>query len=193
MSRLALGLLLWSLVHLFPALAPAAKGRLISRYGENSYKGIFGLLIILSLYLTISGWMSLTPVEPDVLAEVYTPAEWTVYPAGLMVLIGFVLFMAPYPPNNFKRLLRHPQLLGVACWAVGHLLAAGTARAILLFGVLTVWALLEILAINRREGPWQRPEKAPFKNDLALVVFSVLAYMAFLFTHHLIFGGSALT
>ena len=44
-------------------------------------------------------------------------------------------------PNNVKRLLRHPQLTGVALWGIGHLLANGESRSIILFGGLGAWAI----------------------------------------------------
>jgi len=124
---------------------------------------------------------------------IFTPPDWGVYAAGVLVAIGFILFLAPYPANNIKRALRHPQLIGMVSFAVGHLVAVGTARAILFFAGLGVWAVIEILVINRRDGEWIKPEKAPFKKDVVLVMFSLLVYMAFLYTHHLIFGGSPLT
>ncbi len=193
MTRFVLGLLLWSVAHFIPGLAVDFRKSLINRIGENPYKGVFGLLVVVALYLIISGWQSMTPVAPDVLEMIFTPPEWGVYAAGLLVLIGFILFLAPYPPNNFKRILRHPQLVGVVSFCVGHLLAIGTARAIVLFAGLGVWAIIEIFLINRRDGEWIKPAGAPIKKDAALVLFSVLVYMAFLFTHHLVFGGSPLT
>ena len=193
MTRLVLGLLLWSVVHFIPGLAVDFTKNLIHRIGENPYKGIFALLMVVSLYLIISGWQSMTPVAPDVLEMIFTPPDWGVYAAGLLVMIGFILFLAPYPPNNIKRILRHPQLIGVVSFSVGHLFAVGTARAILLFSGLAVWSIIEIVLINRRDGEWVKPARAPLKKDVALVVFSALVYMAFLYTHHLIFGGSPLT
>jgi uncharacterized membrane protein len=192
MTRLAIGVLLWSLVHFIPSIAAEFKKALFNRYGENAYKGPFAVLMIISLYLIISGWKSLTPVEPEVLNAIYTVPEWGGHAAALLVLISFVLFFAPYPANNIKRLMRHPQLAGVAIWGVGHLLAVGTARAMVLFGGFTIWALIEIVLINKRDGTWVKPEKAPFKNDVALVTFAVLAYLAFLYTHHMLFGGTNL-
>ena len=193
MTRLVLGVLVWSIVHLIPGLATDFKKNMLSRYGEYPYKGVFTLLMIVSLYLIITGWGSMTPVEPAVLDVVYTAPEWGAHAAGLLTLIGFILFLAPYPPNNFKRILRHPQLIGMICWGAGHLLAIGTARAIVLFGGLTIWSVLEILALNHRDGPWVAPGKVSHRNDLTMVLFSVLAFMAFLYTHHLLFGGSPLT
>jgi len=192
MTRLAFGVLLWSLVHLIPSLAVEFRKRVITRYGEYPYKGVFTLLMIVSLYLIISGWSSLTPVEPEVLDVVYVVPEWSGHVAALLILIGFILFFAPYPPNNIKRMMRHPQLIGLIFWGAGHLVAVGTVRAIVLFGGLTAWALIEIVMINRRDGQWMKPARAPVRNDLALVLFSVLAYMVFLFTHHLLFGGTDL-
>jgi len=192
MIRLAIGVLLWSLVHFFPALAPDLKKSMVNRYGEYAYKGVFTLFMIISLYMIISGWGSMTPTEPEVLNAIYTAPEWGAKAAAVLVLVGFILFLAPYPPNNFKRMLRHPQLFGFACWGLGHLLAVGTARSIVLFGGLTLWALIEIFLINKRDGVWVRPDKAPFRNDVAMVLFSVLTYLAFLYTHHLLFGGTNL-
>lgn len=192
MTRLVIGVLLWSLVHFVPSLAAEFKKAMVNRYGENAYKGLFGVLAIVSLYLIISGWKSLTPVEPEVLNAIYTVPEWGGHAAALLVLISFVLFFAPYPPNNVRRLMRHPQLTGVAMWGLGHLLAVGTARAIVLFGGLTIWALIEIFLINKRDGTWVKPERAPLKKDVTLVAFAVLVYLAFLYTHHMLFGGTNL-
>ena len=89
-------------------------------------------------------------------------------------------------------MFRHPQLIGFIALGVGHLIAIGTARVIVLFGGLTAWALIEIYLINKRDGVWVKPDKAPLKNDVTMVLFSILAYMAFLYTHHLLFGGTNL-
>ena len=192
MTRLAMGILVWSFIHLIPAFATDFRGALIRRFGEYQYKGLFTVFMVISLYLIISGWSSMTPVDPIVLDAVYTAPEWGGHAAAFLILIGFILFFAPYPANNIKRIWRHPQLIGFICWGVGHLLAVGTARSIVLFGGLSVWALIEIILINRRDGVWIKSPEAPFKKDVTLVVFSVLVYMIFLFTHHLLFGGTNL-
>jgi len=180
------------MVHFIPGIAVDFKKTMVDRFGEYPFKGLFTVLMVVSLYLIISGWGSMTPVEPEILVPLYTAPEWGGHAAAVLVLIGFVLFLAPYPPNNFKRLLRHPQLIGMVSWGVGHLLAVGTTRAIVLFAGLSVWAILELLVINRRDGVWVKPDKVPLKKDIALVLFSVLAYLAFLYTHHMLFGGTEL-
>ena len=187
MTRLALGVLLWSVVHFFPAAATGLKKSLVSRVGEYPYKGIFTLVTVLSLYLIITGWQS------TVVVEIYAVPDWGGYAAAALTLLAFILFFAPYPANNFKRIVRHPQLIGTALWGLGHLLSNGDSRSIVLFGGLTAWAIVEILLINRRDGDWIKPIKASLLKDFSLILFSVLTYAAVLFTHHLLFGGEPLT
>lgn len=186
MTKLALGMLLWSIVHLIPALFGGARKKLIARIGENPYKGLFTVLTLLSLYLIVSGWKASPP------EIVYLPPAWGRYLTLLLTLVGFVLLLAPYSHNNFKRLLRHPQLTGVLLWGVGHLFANGESRSLLLFGGMAMWALAEILLINRREGAWQKPEPAPLKNDVVRVVAGLIAFAIMMTAHQWLFGFSPL-
>jgi len=188
MTRLAFGILLWSIVHIYPAVAVNSRKNLIDRIGEYPYKGVFTFLVIFSVYLIISGWESTAPEQ-----IFYSAPEWGGRAAGLLVFVGFILFFAPYPPNNLKRILRHPQLIGTVCWGAGHLLATGSPRSIVLFGGLTAWALVEIVLMNRRDKVWIKPDKVSHLKDLSLVLFGSLIYTAFLFTHSMLFGGDPLT
>jgi uncharacterized membrane protein len=182
MTRLVLGVSLWSITHLLPALFPRLRLNLTGRLGENGYKGIFTLLMVLAIYLIISGWRGTIPTP------VYLPPTWGRHLTALLVLVGFILFFAPYPPNNIKRLLRHPQLTGVALWGVGHLFANGEGRSIVLFGGLAVWAIAEIVLINRRDRAWTAPAPAPRRNDVALVVGGLVAYVLVAAAHQWLFG-----
>lgn len=184
MTKLILGVLLWSIVHLFPALAPEVRGSIVRKLGENPYKIVFALLMVLALYLIISGWRATTP------EMVYVPPDWGRHAAALLVLIAFILFAAPYPPNNIKRVLRHPQLIGLVCWGAGHLLANGELRSLVLFGGLTLWALIEIPLINRREGSRERTGPAPLRNDVLLVAGGIVFYVIVLYAHPWLFGAA---
>jgi len=184
MTKLALGIVLFSLVHLVPALFAGARQGLIARIGEKPYKGLFAVLSLFTLFLIVSGWKATVP------AIVYLPPAWGRYLTLLLTLAGFVLFLAPYTHNNFKRLLRHPQLTGVLLWGVGHLFANGEDRSLLLFGGLALWALAEMLLINRRDRAWQKPEPAPLKNDVVRVVVGIVAFAAMAAAHQWLFGFS---
>ena len=184
MNKLMLGVLVWSFTHLIPATFPALKRFLVARLGENPYKGIFTLLMVLAIYLIISGWKIAVP------ESIYLPPAWGRHATALLMLIGFVLFFAPYPANNIKRALRHPQLTGVACWGIGHLLANGEGRSIVLFGGLALWAIIEMVAINRRDGAWTPPAAVARKNDFVLVAAGLVAYVIAAAAHQWLFGFS---
>ncbi len=190
MTRLALGVLLWSVVHFIPALAVDFKKNVVNRIGEQPYKGVFALLMVFSLYLIISGWKSIGIEVPDGTEVIFTSPSWGKPAAALLVLIGYILFLAPYQPSNIKRLMRHPQLAGMLCWGVGHVLALGTARAMVLFGGLAGWAIIETVLLNHRDGNWLKPDRVAFKKDVAIVLFGILAYMVVGFSHHFLFGVS---
>ncbi len=184
MLKLTLGVLLWSGTHLFPALAAGPRKRLVDRLGENGYKGLFAVAMVISIYLIISGWKA-TPPE-----FLYIPPAWGRHAAALLVLIAFVLFSASHGRNNIKRFVRHPQLGSVALWGVAHLLANGESRSIVLFGGLALWAVVEIVLINRREGAWVKPDPAPRRKDVIAVVAGVVVYAVFAHLHQWLFGFS---
>jgi uncharacterized RDD family membrane protein YckC len=89
--------------------------------------------------------------------------------------------------------MRHPQLVGMACWGIGHLAYNGDMRSVVLFGGLATWAVIQMFLLNRRDPTWVQPNNVPLNRDLGLVLFATLVYMTFLYTHHLLFAGTPLT
>lgn len=184
MTKLVLGVLLWSVMHFIPAVAADFRNKLVSGIGEKPYKGIFALAMVLALYLVISGWKATIP------EFVYLPPAWGRHLTALLVLISFILFIAPYHATNLKRYLRHPQLSGVALWGFAHLLANGEGRSIELFGGLALWAVAEIILLNRRDGAWVKPDPVPRKKDLVLLVAGFTTYLIVALAHQWLFGFS---
>ncbi|MFT7461024.1 MAG: putative membrane protein, partial [Planctomycetota bacterium] len=70
---------------------------------------------------------------------------WVNYFTLILVFIAFVLFVAAQVKTNIKRVLRHPQLTGLVFWCIGHLLANGDSRSLVLFLGLLIWAKLQII------------------------------------------------
>lgn len=184
MTKLVLGVLLWSVTHLVPAVAVDFRRNLIGRMGENPYKGVFTLVMVFSIYLIISGWKATLP------EFLYVPPSWGRHAASLLVLIAFILFAASHGQNNIKRFIRHPQLTAVAVWGIAHLLANGESRSIVLFGGLALWAIIDIALLNRRDGAWRKPDPAPRKKDVVAVAAGLVVYLVIAKLHQWMFGFS---
>ena len=184
MNLLITGIAVWCVVHLFPSVMPAKREALIGRLGENVYRGLFALIILASLVLIVLGWRSATPA-----AVFAPPLQGGPIVAGL-VFLAFVLFVAARARTNLKRVLRHPQLTGVFVWSVAHLLANGDSRSIALFCSFGIWAVLEIVLINRRDGAWIKPEAVPIQSDFTVVIIAAVAYAVLFYFHEALFGVS---
>ncbi len=186
MIALILGMLLWGGAHLVPSVARPFRASLIESLDAKKYQGLFALAILTSLALIIFGWRSTPPVP------VYGVPSWGRMAAILLVFPALILFIASGVPTNIKRMIRHPQLAGVVVWSVGHLLANGESRSLILFGGMGLWAIVEMGTINRRDGEWQRPEPTPISGDLKPVLAAAIAYGVLLFAHPYLSGVSAM-
>jgi uncharacterized membrane protein len=185
MALLILGVMLWAAAHLFPTLGLNLRARIIQRLGEGPYRGFFSFVIVLAVILMVLGWNSATPTL------VYRAPSLGPPLTGMLMLIAMVLFFAARPKTNIKRALRHPQLIGVFVWALAHLLANGDSRSVVLFGGLGIWTIVQIIATNRRDGPWKKPDPVSARMDAIPVVIGVVAYAVLLWAHPWLFGVSA--
>lgn len=184
MSLLIAGVVLWSVVHLVPAVLPEVRANLIDKFGEGPYKGLFALDIIIALALIVFGWKAATPTP------IYTPPLYGSSTPSIFLIFAVLLFVASSTPNNLKRYVPHPQMTGVLFWSAGHLLTNGDSRSIVLFGGFAIWAILERLFINKRDGQWQRPESVPLLKDAITAVVTFAVIVAILYFHASLFGVS---
>jgi uncharacterized membrane protein len=186
MALFLAGITLFCIVHLFPALAPASRENLTFKLGENAYKAIFSLLILGGLVMIVFGWKATTP------RSLYVPPLAPGIVPTLLVFAGLVLFFASQMKGYLKRVLRHPQMIGTLLWASSHLMTNGDSRSVTLFGSLAVWAILEIVLCNRRDGPRKELPPASLKADLVAIVVGAVAFGLLGHFHVKLFGVSPL-
>jgi len=179
---IVLGLVIWSAVHLIPAAAPGLKAKWVQALGPYGYKGSFSLLIIGAVVLMVMGWRHSLPIYLYTLSD--TIDRTTI---GIMAFAA-VLFVAAKLPTRIKRIIRHPQLTGVAFWALAHLLANGDSRSVTLFGGLLLWSIVEIALINRREGPWIKPPPSGLLYDLIVLALGAALFSGLIFVHPYLSG-----
>jgi len=177
MALLALGILIFALVHFIPSLAPTIKAGAIKRMGEGGYKGSFSLLLLASFGLIIFGWRSAIP------ETVYMPPVAAHHFALGLMLFAFLLLAISSRKSRLRLFIRHPQLSGVALWGVSHLLLNGDSRSVVLFAGMTLWALFEIVAINRRDGVWIKGEVPSWGAELVNVIIAAITVAVVVYLH----------
>ena len=106
----------------------------------------------------------------------------------LLVLIAFVLFGSAQYQTRIKRLIRHPMLTGVVVWACAHLMLNGDSRSVLLFGGLGLWAILEIVFINRRDRDWVKPPSPNWLQEFKGLAISLVIFVVVVMLHPYIAG-----
>lgn len=163
MLLLILGVLLWAGAHFFKRAMPDRRAAM----GDKG-RGVIALALLVSIIAMIFGYR---------MAE--GAVFWGRHPATVgvnnLLMIAALYLTSPGPKKGalFYK-MRHPMLTGVLLWAVAHLLVNGDVPSFVLFGGLGVWAVAEIIVINRAEPAWTPPAKGSIAKDAMFLVASII-------------------
>ena len=173
MIWLVSGVLLWSGAHLFKRIAPDARARL-----GNAGRPLMAVLLVASVVLMTLGYQ-----------QASTTVWWGRQTAwvgvnNVLVYLGFYLIAGSQVGARVAGVVRHPQLTAVKLWAVAHLLVNGDFASLLLFGGLLVWAVLEVVIINKQDGKPQLGKPQPsLPRELAAIAITLLIYGVTAYVH----------
>src|ERR1700733_10894012 len=124
------------------------RARLIARFGEGPYKGLFSLGAVVGFVLIVWGF-SLYRSQGWI--QVWTPPVWTRHLTITLMWFAFVSLACMNPaPSPIRGWLRHPMLVAIKIWALAHLIANGDAGGMLLFGSFLAYAVYDRIAVKRR-------------------------------------------
>lgn len=171
---LLIGLGLWIAAHFYKRFAPAARAKM----GDKG-KGIMAIGILAGLLLMIVGYRA-TPF-----IAVWTPPSFFTGINNLLMIGAVVLFGMSATTGRLRGKMRHPMLASVMVWSVAHLLVNGDLASLILFGGMLGWAVMSVRVINSRET-WVRPEPGEAKNDIKLVIISVVVFVVIVGVHTLL-------
>lgn len=183
MILLILGLVLFLGVHSVKIVAPAFRDRFIAQRGENAWKGMYTIISIVGFILIIWGFSIARYGAP----VVYTPPFWFSHVTLLLMLVSFVLLVASsVPTGRIKAAVKHPMLLAIKLWSVGHLMANGDLASVILFGSFLVWAIADRISVGRRDaaGLTQPMGQPSVRNDVLAIVIGVVVYILFVWKLH---------
>jgi uncharacterized membrane protein len=163
MLLLTSGVALWWGAHLFKRLAPGARASM-----GKAGRGAVALALILSVLMMILGYR---------LAE--GAFFWGRHPATVginnLLMVAALYFTSPGPRKGalFYR-MRHPMLTGFLLWSLAHLLVNGDTPSFVLFGGLGLWAVVEMVVVNRAVPGWVPPAKGRLVKDGIFLVASLV-------------------
>lgn len=172
MIWLVLGVLLWALAHMFKRLAPKARKGM-----GSSGKGMVAAASLIGIVLMVIGYKM---AEPTFL---WALGSWTYHLNNLLMVIAVILLGAGHSKSHVRGWMRHPMLTAVIVWAVAHLLVNGDLPSLILFGGLGIWAIVEMVLINRAEPKWTPPKGGTVAGDIKLIVISAVVFVVIVLIH----------
>ena len=172
MTWLVLGLLLWVGGHLFKRVLPGQRDAL-GKWGRP----LVAVVLVVGIVLMVVGYRGIEDIP------LYALPIWAWYLNNLLMLVALFMLDAGRVKGLVRTRIRHPMLLGVIIWSAAHLLVNGDLAALILFGGLGAWALLEMAIISRAEGPWQAPAKGTILNDGKVALIAVVLYALIVGVH----------
>ena len=122
MILLTLGVLLFTLIHLYPCFAASHRAACASGWGES----LQGTLLVAGVHRHRLHHCRLAHRQP--LPLYFLPA-WGPTLMMAVMPIALILFCSGQGPNHLRRWLVHPQLLGTLLWAGAHLAVNSEARS----------------------------------------------------------------
>ena len=187
MILMLLGLGLYAGLHLATTALRPVRDTIVGRIGEISWKAVSAIGLIASIFLMVQGYGD-APAE-----ALWTAPAWTRPLVVFLMLPTFILYIGTHPGSAIGARIRHPQLTAFKLWAGLHLLVNGEIRAIVLFGGLLAWAVVQLILLNRRDGkpPLPQPSPSPFKAWAAIPIGLAL-WVILLVAHPWLFGVSPL-
>lgn len=177
MLLLLLGLFIFFGIHLLPTQPEMRRG-LAARFGEGGYKLLFSIVSLIGFTVIVIGYHKLQ-LAPGKSPQLWTPPAWGRHVTMALMLPVFILLVSAYLPGRITAAVKHPMILAVKLWALGHLFVRGDLGSLVLFAGFLAWAVFDRISLKRREAAGLvRPKSGPVFNDAVAVVAGLGLYYA---------------
>ena len=185
------GLAIFFGLHIFSATRPRDPGKdLKAKLGYGPFMGLYSLISLIGLVLIIYGFGAARGA-----GVLYTPPASLAHINLLLTIPALILLVASQiPAGRIKKVTKHPMLLAIKFWALGHLLANGELNSVLLFGSFLAFAVFDRIMVKRRgdNGPGPDATLNPMM-DVVSVIVGIGAWAAIaMWLHPILFGVAAM-
>ncbi|MEM7639807.1 MAG: NnrU family protein [Pseudomonadota bacterium] len=191
MTLYILGLAIFFGLHLYSALRSRAPEKdLRARFGEGPYMGLYSIISLIGFVMIIYGFGATRGA-----GVLYVPPTWMAHINLVLTIPAMILLVASQiPAGRIKKISKHPMLLAIKFWALGHLLANGELNSVLLFGSFLAYAIFDRIMVKRRgdNGPGPEATLNPVMDIISIVAgLGIWAAIAF-WLHPILFGVVAM-
>jgi len=187
MAMFIAGLVLFFGPHLFSGFRSRAAGAdLRQNMGQLPFMAVYSLISLAGFVLIIMGYGEMRPAE-----VLYPAPTWGRHLNYLLMPIALIALAAAYmPKGHIAKTLKHPMLVAVKIWALGHLLANGELNGVILFGAFLAYGVIARIAAKKRgdigAGAVAQPNVV---GDVLSAIVGLGAFAALLlWLHPILFG-----
>ena len=189
MIVLIIGLVIFFGMHLVPVTS--VKSSLIERMGEKKYQGIFSMISLVGFIIIIYGFNLIDTCNRMVAnCESDNFYLWDSFENSkeislLLMPICIIFLVASQMKSNFKKVVRHPMLIGVLIWSFVHLLSTGDLRSIILFASFGAFSIIDIIFTRKTA---EQGISFSILNDVVVIVVGLVLYSIILYFHEYVSG-----
>ena len=185
------GLVIFYGVHVFSAIRSRAPEKdLRTRMGYGPFMGLYSVLSLIGFILIIYGYGATRG-----LGLLYNPPTWLAHINLVLTIPALILLVASQLPAGYiKKASKHPMLLAVKLWALGHLLANGEINSVILFGSFLAYAVFDRIMVKRRgdNGPGPETTLNPMMDVISVGAGAIVWAAIALWLHPTLFGVVAI-
>lgn len=171
------GIIIFFGIHLVPLIS---KLRLFlkDRLGEGPYMGLYSIISLTGISLIIFGYESNSNFQYSVNGKAYVYAKYFMF-------FALTLNIAAVMPTYIKKYTKHPMSLGIAIWAILHLLVNPDTTSIILFGSFLAYATVSVVVAELRDSFSESVTPKVLYDIFAIVLGIALTFLAYNFHEYL--------
>ena len=99
------------------------------------------------------------------------------------MMLAVASLVLGHSKSRLRKYVRHPMLLSIIFWSLGHLLANGDLKSVILFLSFGLWSFFEIRLINNSIPHPQSFTNGSLKGDISFLIIATLAYFVISVVH----------
>ncbi len=171
------GIIIFFGIHLVPLIS---KLRLFlkDRLGEGPYMGLYSVISLTGILLIILGYESNSNFQYSVNGKAYVYSKY-------FMLFALTLNIAAVMPTYIKKYTKHPMSLGIAIWAILHLLVNPDTTSIILFGSFLAYTIVSVVVAELRDSFSESVTPKVLYDIFAIVLGIALTFLAYNFHEYL--------